>query len=624
MKTIYLNESDFFDFLQNRYLIIAKKHENKTKTKTIWIKYHSLFNTNKSNILFISQIDTVSTPNDAFFPQIMVLYGLPKGLLIHRNEPMKQTKAKLVANKETKEDKFYLMLRRALLFSQVWSVKNINIEDAKSFINNFIDKKSLTPKLLLKIVEEMVGFNDFPEDKPLKVNIDDTKFKYQMIWLGRFLKSIIFDNIQMDEKSREWFLNCYHANPKKVTAKLKPYQSLIIGYVIALKANNKGKHEFAFLIEKLQESAYYQHPLQKEIVNYALFFVGLFFKKADNYYMSEVASKLFFEIEKCVFVMSKKRTLENINIDEAYKNISDAFLDPVKNCVNYYRLKNPNLVHKSYYEYPKNEGDYVEMTPVLRPNLVVPFLNEQNKIISFDNLLEKGVFITQNELFFKRFKVLFDNVLYLNNERKIEGTFRGFSFNDEIISDSQLLIRWLRKIGFKKLVDLQSHLHIDKFEWVVLTSNSQIDAQNQTLLQLLSKTIKPTKLYLFNFIEPQNEPDVDLFSSEDYFSKNRNRENWGVMKNNKEQEKNQAMLQSQVLSMFSNANVSVVSTDVYNEPWEMINLGIGLLRKTSLDNCVLIDARTNKMYARAFEVVARCFSDIIIYDENQKYLFLNL
>ena len=59
-------------------------------------------------------------------------------------------------------------------------------------------------------------------------------------------------------------------------------------------------------------------------------------------------------------------------------------------------------------------------------------------------------------------------------------------------------------------------------------------------------------------------------------------------------------------------------------PWEMVNLGIGLLQDTKLPNCTIIETRSNGYQPENYITIARCFSDIIIYDEKQRYMFLNL
>lgn len=618
VSKIYLKENDFFEFLQKRFIVVTKSHTKKTKQTHFWIAYKSMFLTDKNNVLFVSQIDTVSTPNDAFYPQIMVLYGLPLGLLNHRNEKYEPEKPKKTNSEKEfcSNEKVFLLLRRALVFTHVWMIKNVDIANAKSFFENFIDKKNKSSVFLFKLVKEIAVHNTFPEDKPVKASIDDTIFKYQMIWLGKFFKLHVFNDIAMDEKSRTWFLNCFHANPKTVTSKLKPYVTIIMGYIIALKAYNKGKHEFSFLVDMLQESAYAKDKKRMEILSNALFFVGLFFKRADNYFMSEVASKLFFEIEKNIFSLVHGVEFEKDDSSHAYTDIQEAFLTPIENCVNYYRLKNPNIANKSYYEYGKKEGRYPMQIPVIRPHQSEQFLKSNNKIIRFDYGDNKRSFVTQNETLYKRFKLLFSNVLWLNNNKEFEGTFAGMKINSEVVTDSPLLYRWLKKLGLKNVTELKTYLHIDKSEWIILTSNSKIDVNNEMVLQLLSKSQMPRKIYLFNFIEQAQDVDLQFINSENHWGK----DNY----ENKELEAKQAMLQSKVRSLFDNVEVKVVSTNIHDEPWEMVNLGIGLLRKTHLNDCVIIDARSNKSYKKSYEMVVRCFSDVIVYDENQKYLFLNL
>lgn len=625
VSKIYLKENDFFEFLQKRFIVVTKTHAKKTKQTNFWIAYKDLFVVDKKSILFVSQIDSISTPNDAFYPQIMVLYGLPLGLLSHRNEKYEpsKTKKKSVGNENNIDVKDFLMLRRALLFTHVWMIKNVDIANAKSFFEKFIDEKNKSSLFLLSLLKEIAVHNTFPEDKPIKASIDDTIFKYQMIWLGRFFKLHVFNDISMDEKSRTWFLNCFHAKPKTVTTKLKPYVTIIMGYIIALKAYNKGKSEFSYLVEMIQESAYAKDVKRMEILSNALFFVGLFFKKADNYFMSEVASKLFFEIEKNAFSLVNGVKIDNIDLKNAFVDIHEAFLTPVENCVNYYRLKNPNIANKSFYEYSKNDGKYPMQIPVLRPNQVEQFLKSNNKIISFDYGDNKSTFVTENETLYKRFKLFFTNVLWLNKKREFEGSFGGLRLDREVVTDSPLLYRWLKKVGLKNVTELKTYLHLNKSEWIVLTSNSKIDVNNEIVLQLLSKSQKPKKIYLFNFVEYNQDFESHIFDNESQPWNNRS-QNLGHNYERKEVESNQAMLQSKIKSMFDDVEVKVVSTNINDEPWEMVNLGIGLLRMTHLDDCVLIDARRNKSYEKSYEIVSRCFSDVIVYDEYQKYLFLNL
>ena len=212
METIYLTYSELQEFLIRRYMIIENKSLKSTKTKNIRLEAQNLVVREKQNLLFISQVESIEFPNSETFPQLRTLFGLPAGLLKSREEST-ETKYGKTSLELSKTDNIYLTIRRALLFLIVWGTKKLEIDQVKQFVQNTLP--SMTDKQLLllnEIVDYLSQNSNLPEVKPEQESLNDTRFDYQRIWLGKAIGRNLLNGDLMNVEQRKWFLSIFESN----------------------------------------------------------------------------------------------------------------------------------------------------------------------------------------------------------------------------------------------------------------------------------------------------------------------------------------------------------------------------------------------------------------------------
>lgn len=628
MDTIYITEIEFHIFLHQHYLIVTKKSFNFTKTKTVHIQYKQLLEFERSRVLFLSGIESISLSNNTFAPQLKVLYGIPSGLLSFRNESSNVSNSKYEIQ-QSESDKLFIHIRRALLFMQVWSIKNMDVVNAETNLLNLLNSKTSTHQsLLFDIIKTTTVQNDFPQVKPQTLSLDDTIFDYQINWFGRLICQHLFKGMRMNDEVRSWYLNCLSINPISIPVDLKDYESIVTGYVLALKAYNKGRNDVNYFLQLLNDTSYVHLPIKMEILSIALFFVGLLENKADRYFMTSSAGELFYSLETIAYSLAKQANKEVASIQiNGYESIKQAMLNPIENCVKYYKAKNPSIKNITYYKYGTNEGNYKEMIPVIEPQDVLQFLKNHRLVHTFGKMLENKLLVTQNKMFYQLASKLTQNVLYINELNTITGSLDSLNLKSELYTDSKLLMRFFNKLSikFKDTVSIFAQL---KKEWILITGDYKISEEQKKLLLYAASYFAPQKVYLFNFAASKssriNEGFDTLPNNRDIIKKKKGER--GVIES--ESDKcliyNNSTLQSEVKFMFPHTEVRVVSKESTDSPWEMVNLGIGLLQDTNISNCTIIETRNQGYQPDNYITIARCFSDIIIYDDQQRYMFLNL
>lgn len=622
--TIYINDKEFKDFLQVHYMIVSTKHLKAGKNKDIIIELKQLYLQEKTNYLFLSAITNISMPNDSFFPHLRVLYGIPAGLLTHRNEASKNKKTVIKDIPISESDKLYIFVRRALLFMQVWSIKNMDASRVKQNVLQLFenDKKR---NLFIEMLQAISSINDFPQAKPAHTNIDDQIYDFQIIWLGKAIGSKLLNGNRMNEEERLWFLSLSENKLAPVPASMVSCETLITGYTLALKAYNKGHNDVNYILGLLNQSIYQNSSLKMDVFSAALFFLGLTENKADKYYMTAAADTLFYATETTAFSFASKPNIDIVDI-EGYGEIYEAILQPIANCTQYYKTKNPGITNKDSYEYAGGENAYPAKIPILKPNQVVPFLKENKMAIGFYKTLEERVFITDNYSLYKSLQYKAANILYFSDDNKLQGNISGMYLDTAIATDSAVVYNFLTKKGIQ-ISKTNSLFPVDKDEWIVITGNYELNILQKQLLTMIARDKTPKRVYVFNFYEPKNDSTITELFDRSYYKtlgKSKKDKTPKVPHKPVEPEKNNGSLQQEMQLLFPNTKVNVLSSPVNEEAWEMVNLGIGLLQNTHLENCILIETREKGNTTDNYINIVRCFNDVIVYDDNQRYMFMNL
>ncbi len=614
METIYFTYDDLKKFLLSKQMHFTKKYEKQSQQRNIALQFKELQLIGKRKVLFISQLQEISMPNDAFFPQLRTLYGVPAGLLVSRNEIFdynpKNTKDELQAF-----DIFYLAQRRAFLYAAVWGIKTLDLSRVELFFNSYLKKISPpTVTLYYSLLENIAQLQQLPIQKPSIETINDTVSDYQLIWFGKIVGKTLLNGNKMTVKQREWFININSKDIKKGEKLFGDAYLLIIAYRLVMMMYNADRMNVATgmqLVTQLTDI----HPNDKtNILLLTLLIIGILDKKADNYFMVAGATQLFTSIEKNTFEFLQTRNFESFDFN-GFDAVKDAMLQKHENCVAYYQMKNPNISHKQWELFNiDGQTKWPDVLPLIKPADIIHFLFNNDKVFSMDTFFNKTLIITSNEQFYMLLKnaanvVFYDGVIFRSNVAHWEKNQPIYIDNDE----------WKAKFSFlsKKIMnsnDTFKHLHD---EWVLITSDFKLPTLSQTMLLKMAEVCHPTSIYIFNFNSNLNNIGLkwnkasnikkDLFSEE--------HENTGLAKSD---------FQSQIETMFAPAKVRIISKSKEDLPWEMVATGINVLQKTTLNKCLIIETRFDDKLKIDYEIIMRSFSDIIVYDEEQRYMFMNL
>jgi len=614
METIYFTYDDLKRFLLSKQMCFTKKYEKQSQQRNIALQFKELQLIGKRKVLFISQLQEISMPNDAFFPQLRTLYGVPAGLLVSRNEIFdynpKNTKDELQAF-----DIFYLAQRRAFLYAAVWGIKTLDLSRVELFFNSYLKKISPpTVTLYYSLLENIAQLQQLPIQKPSIETINDTVSDYQLIWFGKIVGKTLLNGNKMTVKQREWFININSKDIKKGEKLFGDAYLLIIAYRLVMMMYNADRMNVATgmqLVTQLTDI----HPNDKtNILLLTLLIIGILDKKADNYFMVAGATQLFTSIEKNTFEFLQTRNFESFDFN-GFDAVKDAMLQKHENCVAYYKMKNPNISNKQFELYHNDKQTKCpDVLPLINPTDIIDFLNKSNKVFSIRNTLNKTLIITSNEQFYFSLKnasnvVFYDGVI-------LRGNVSNWKKNQPIYIDKDDL---KTKFSFlsKELMNSNNIFNDLHDEWVLITSDFKLPTLSQTMLLKMAERCHPTSIYIFNFNSNSNKTEftrntypnikIDLFS-EEY-------ENTGLSKSD---------FQSKVESLFAPAKVRIISKSKEEGTWEMVAMGINVLQKTTLNKCTIIETRFEDKLKKDYEIIMRSFSDIIVYDEEQRYMFMNL
>ena len=390
METIYFTYDDLKRFLLSKQMCFTKKYEKQSKQRNIVLLFKELQIIDKQKILFISQLQGISMPNDAFFPQLRTLFGVPAGLLVSRNEVFdynpKKTKDDLQAF-----DVLFLAQRRAYLYAAVWGIKTLDISHVEFFFNTYLKKLSpQTVALYCNLLENIAQLQQIPLQKPSIETINDTVLDYQLIWFGKIVGKILLNGNKMTVKQRKWFINITNNDINKGKKLFGDANLLIIAYRLVMMMYNADRMNIATgmqLISTIKDT----HPNDKtNILLITLLIIGILDKKADNYFMVAGASQLFASIEKNTFEFMQTHNFESSDFN-GFDEVRDAILQKHENCVAYYKMKNPNISNKQFELYHNDkQTKWPDVLPLINPTDIIDFLNKSNKVFSIRNKIGRA------------------------------------------------------------------------------------------------------------------------------------------------------------------------------------------------------------------------------------------
>lgn len=619
METIYLTYDELQQFLMTRYLVLAKKYEKQSKQRNIIIEYRTLTVVSKQKVILISQLQQISLPNDAFFPQLRSLFGVPAGLLVSRNESF-EYKPKAKIEKWQCADIIYLAHRRALLYANAWAVKSLDISRVEYFFNTYFPQLSApTMQLYSQLLENIAQTQHLPIQKPAVESINDTVYDYQLIWLGKAVGKSLLNGDRMSDQQRDWFINATKKPFSGHHCQFGDADLLILAYQLVMEMYNADKLSFMNCMKASRVMSGISDTDKYCMVLLALLIMGMLDKKADNYFMVAGAAQLFTSIENSAYMFA---FVENSSVDalSGFDSVKDAILHKYENCVAYYQMKNPNISSKFWALYGEdNSAHWPDILPIIEPDGIIHFLIENDKVLSIDNFINKALIITSNEQLYQSLSGA-NNILFYDGT-VLRGSVLHWEKNQTILTDSHDIKTKFSFLSERIIVDDQLLPSLTE-EWILITSDYKIPAVSESILTRMLTENMPRAVYVFNFNTKRTELNLTI-----------PKERKGRKSKSKHSDVNtgtdatlfsKSDFQSRLEQLFGAAKVRIISKSAEEEPWEMVTMGINILQKTNLKNCSIIETRFANKMRSDYEIVMRCFSDVIVYDDKQRYMFMNL
>lgn len=618
METIYLTYDELQQFLMARYCAIAIKNKKQSQQRIANIEAKKIVLIGKSKLLFLSNVQQISLPNDDFFPQLRTLFGVPAGLLVSRNESF-VIKPKPSKDKVMLTDLLYQTQRRAMLNACVWGIKNLDIGRVEHFFNQYLPQLSATSlSLYWKVLERIATGHELPTQKPTVESISDTLHDYQLIWLGKSIGECLLGGNKMSDAQRQWFLNP-HMPEAPIELHFGDADMFILAYRVVMDLHNADKLNINECMQCVARYQYLQATQKYNLILWAMLIMGMLNKEADNYFMVAGASNLFAMIEQSAYKQAFDGKGAFVALD-AFDAVKDAVLNKYDNCVAYYRLKNPNIATKLWEEYSRREPtQWPDALPMIKQADVVDFILKANKVFSIDNFLNKSLIITENEEVYRTLSGG-SNVMFFDG-MVLRGNVMHWEQNQTIMTDSVDLKQKFAFLSNNIVVD-SNFYKLASDEWVLLTADFGLAALSATMLQKMAQSHAPKSIYVFNFNTQTQE--LQLALSKDKKGKKKNEAPTLFELQAEKNSKTKSTFQAELEKMFGTAKVRIVSKQAYDLPWDMVAMGINVLQKTTLSQCAIVETRFEHKQKLDYEIVLRCFSDVIVYDDAQRYMFMNL
>ncbi len=622
MKTIYLTRDKFEQFINKKYHVIEGAGRVVKREFEITLKQEHA----AGEVVFLSSVDKIRFPDAGIIPQLKTLYGIPSGLMELNSD---KTTGKSVAKNQKNwvlslNDLMFVALRRAMLYVHAWSIKGFDMESVRLGMSYFLREPVL--HLLKNWLPEFVNAGKYPEVKPPKVTLDHTQYDFQFIGMGVLLRNYFFDGLEtMPADHREWLLKSLNvANLSNVPEKFAGIEGILAGYLIALKASNLNMCNLDFILDKASKFKISDRSLHYGVIISALFFIGIFDSKANMYFYAASAGELMKRIESFCFEMIFTE-VKSPEFGPAYDLISDAILNPIPNVFGFYKLKNPAIANHRLVEFDNQQKipDDNNIVTLLIPRQAASLLEKSGKLWMSANRGKHQLAVTADETLFGILVQKGLPAVLVNRKGLTEGHF-SISKHSEIVADSPLIARWLKRYFPTLKVSNTLLKQPTASHWVIISDEFRIP--DDELFFALRMNAKPASVTVFNFanrpmpvktevmrtVKKKKGNNAELFETADAVA---------VSQVNKG---SNSQLQAYLEGVVPSVPVRVITRYHQEPPWEMVMLGIGALQDVDFSGTTLFDMRKNKSVDEPFEIVLRCFRDLIVYDKDQRYMFMNL
>ena len=608
MTTIKTNISKLVELIGNGY---SEKKNIELKKGDCEITFEDYWNINGKEILLYSTIRKITLPDMSFYPQLKSLYGVPAGILVAKSTNTTSEKEK--KGRKTNRDIRYIMLRRALMYATVWYIKSLPdftdeyiyvVRDAISSIINHRDRFTFA------LINELLTVSYFPEEQPKKISLSNTHYEFACMWLAKRLGAFFFNGNKMPDECREWFiaLRDHHESLSSTTPiEFRDDSLSIMAYVITQKAIVEGN----LSVENLARisASFSKGNEQEQIVFLSLLFWGLYHSAADHYYYVNKANGIMTVLEKAAYLLS---TNSETNLSTEWESAFQALrsIDPKENCVSYYQTKFPSLRGRSWYDYtnecrPKADDELVLLPHDLSSN----FLQISHKVFDIETKTSSSIFLI-DESFASDFEKYKFSYICTKANGKHDVVLRNYSQKKklEVVTMSDLAT--VRSI-FPFAEQVCPIVNPKSKVWILQISEKKgFNSFVQSLLRQAYSFAKPELiLMVYHRDSSPNEGMKHISDGQNFHHNNDNQI---------------AILQRKMESQFPSSRITIISHDDQQSIWESVTFGEKILEHYDFADISILEFRSAKGQKEPASFILRMIRDVIVYDDQMKYMFMNL
>lgn len=609
MTTIKTNINRLFELIGNGY---GEKKNIELKKGDCEIEFEGYWHCCEKEILLYSSIQRITLPDMSFYPQIKSLYGVPAGVLSVRSPKIIDKVEKKV--RKSNRDSRHIMLRRALLYATAWYIKSLpdfedeNLYVIKDVVNTLLHNKD---GLSAALLYELLSTKHFPEEQPKKISLSNTHYEFSCLWLAKKIGILLFKGNKLPDDCREWFI-ALRDNPSQLPTKtpvpLQDYATFIMAYVLVLKAI-AGEN---VSVERLRilSSEFCAGQRQQQVVFISLLLWGIYQSVADHYYFANNAKPIMTVLEKAAFLLSTNCTSDLTSEWEiAFQALRT--IDPKENCVNYYQTKFPSLRGRKWYDFSVEcRSKMKDEVALLPPDLSAEFLSVNQRVFDIETKAPSCVFLIDEtfEADFEKYKFSYickksngkEDIVLRNYSSK--GKLEVVAFSDW--ESTQATFPFPVNYRICPIVCPKSKV------WIVqLSEKKGFNSFVQSLLKQAYSAEKPELILIVYHVDSTKQDSADGIISEIQSSHSDNQI---------------AILQRKLEMLFPSSKVSIISHDDEQTIWESVTFGEKILEQYDFSDISILEFRGKRARKEPASFILRMIRDVVVYDDQMKYMFMNL
>lgn len=578
---------------------------------------------NGAEFLLLSMIRHIQLPDDAYYPQLRSLYGLPAGLFSIKKPRRKEKEKREFEKIPENSNLTYLFVRRSLLHATVWyikSLKSFKLEQLTVIQNVVSSMLDNDEDLLCEITKDLMGLKFFPKEAPGTVTLSSSQYDYACLWFGRKLSALLFQGEKMPAEYREWFIslrNFDSLNKIPTPSLFARNLPTIVAYVIVQKAVEQEDCSSENLL-RLINMIGLDGDVRQRVLFISLFYVGLYNSMADHYYFTSNANSLMSILEKAALLLSVNA---NENLEQEWTAAFDKLrnINSFDNCLTYYQTKFPDLNGRAFFEY--NKGDKrkkgAEEIIVLPPEACHQFLMDSGRIVDIPQNAMQNVFYIDS-CYTKEFSK-FGFQFIGKNKTTFDIFLKKFSTTEPIdivsMESKESICNSLPFLSVGNVIPI-----VDRKSKVWIIQMSSLHGWTpfaQSVLMQAYKKIKPELMLFLYFCDgfPKKEKKRNKAYSMELIGKTQENPNYGS---------EMAFLQRNLNNLFPKSHIIFLPYVSDQNIWETVRMGENILSQYDWEDISIIELRSEKNRHEQSSLIPRMVRDVIVYDKNQKYLFMNL